>query len=348
MPGLTDLFRGGPRLTRRWHANIGDHVISLAWSPTQPLLAAASVGGPVTVFDSATGQVRHTLPGHGFGTTSLAWGPGGALLASAGQDGKVRIWDPTTAQERFALDGGAAWVEHLAWHSSADLLASAAGRKSRLWAGADGRLLRAYPDHPATISALAWRPGRRELTSGTYGGVSLWRPDADEPVRKLEWKGSVLALAWTPAGDRLAHGNQDATVHYWVLKTGEDLQMAGYPTKVRELAWDPTGRYLATGGGDAVTVWDCSGGGPEGSTPLSLKGHREESNVSALAYQARGPLLASGGKDGRLLLFEPGRFKKSLARADLDGAVTRLSWSPDDRLLGAATETGEVAVYSVL
>jgi WD40 repeat protein len=343
MPGLTDLFRGPPRFSRRWRADVEDHVIRLAWSPAGALLAAAAVGGPVTLLDAATGAVRHALPGHGFGTTSLAWAPDTSLLASAGQDGKVRVWDPATGQERLALDGGAAWVERLAWHPSADLLASAAGRKLRLWSG-DGRPLRAYPDHPATVADLAWRPGTTELASAAYGGVWLWRPDADEPARRLEWKGSVLALAWSPAGDRLAHGNQDASVHYWVLKRGEDLQMAGYPLKVRELAWDPTGRYLATGGGEVVTVWDCAGSGPEGTTPLSLKGH--EANVSALAYQARGPLLASGGQDGRALLFQPGRFKKSLARADLGGAVTQVAWAPDDHHLAVASEAGEVAVYS--
>src|SRR5262249_53877612 len=134
MPGLSDLFRGQPRLNRRWRAPIGDHVISLAWSPKGDLLAAASVSGPIALFD-ASGQARGTLKGHGFGTAMVSWRKDGAMLASAGQDGKVRLWDVRSGTESVALAGGAAWVEHVSWHPSRDLLASAAGKKLRLWSG---------------------------------------------------------------------------------------------------------------------------------------------------------------------------------------------------------------------
>src|SRR5689334_20433465 len=83
MPGVSDLFRGGgtPRLTRRWKADLADHVIRLAWSPSGKSLAAASVSGPVTLFEPAAGKVEQTLTGHGFGTTCVAWRRDGALLA---------------------------------------------------------------------------------------------------------------------------------------------------------------------------------------------------------------------------------------------------------------------------
>lgn len=346
MPGLSNPLGGGqPRLNRRWKATLDDHVISLAWSPSGKTLAAASVSGPISLFETATGQESRSLPGHGFGTTGLSWRHDGSLLASAGQDGKVRLWDPVAGEARAALDGGASWVEHLRWHPSRDLLASAAGKKLRLWTG-EGTLLRSYPDHPATISDLAWRPGGEELASATYGGVALWRIDRDEAVRRLEWKGSILRLAWAPDGRRLAHGNQDATVHYWILASGKDLQMEGYPLKVREVCWDPSGTLLATGGSDVVTVWDCTPPGPAGSTPLTFEGH--QGPISALAYQAKGPLLASAGQDGRVLLYQPGKYRKALSRAEATGTVVQLAWSGDDRLLAVGTETGEVVVYSVI
>jgi WD40 repeat protein len=344
MPGVTDRFKGRPRLARRWQAGVGDHVIAVAWSPAGRLLAAAAVAGPLTLFDAETGQARATLPGHGFGTCALAWRGDGTLLASAGQDGKVRLWDVAAGQERAGLEGGAAWVERVTWHPTADVLASAAGRKLRLWS-AGGKLLHELPDHPATISDLQWRPRTGELTSATYGGVALWDVRTGAQTRRLEWKGSVLALAWAPTGEHLAHGNQDATVHYWVMKTGQDLQMSGYPTKVREVCWDGTSTYLATGGGPVVTVWDCSGKGPEGSTPLSLKGH--EGPLTALAFQAKGPLLVSGGQDGRVLLFHPGRFQKAQAQARLGAGVTQAAWAPNDRAVACADEAGGLAVFDL-
>lgn len=97
-------------------------------------------------------------------------------------------------------------------------------------------------------------------------------------------------VAWSPNGERLATGDQDASVHFWLVKKGTDLMMSGYPRKVRELAWDRTGSWLATGGGFQIIVWDCSIS-PEGTEPLVLEHH--EVPLCKLAYQRRGNLLAS-------------------------------------------------------
>ena len=88
-----------PSLAQRWQASIEDHVIALAWSPDGATLAAASISGPIVLYNSADGSVTHALKGHGFGTTSLSWQPGGQLLASSGQDGKVRLWDTASGDE---------------------------------------------------------------------------------------------------------------------------------------------------------------------------------------------------------------------------------------------------------
>ena len=345
MSGVSKTTKPGVAWEARWQAHIGDHVIALAWSPDGAALAAAAIGGPVTLLDGQTGRTRHVLPGHGFGTSGLSWCPQGTVLASAGQDGTVRLLEAESGKEHLTLDAGAAWVERVAWSPDGTLLASAAGRKVRLWDPA-GQLVREYANYPSTVADIQWKPGTLELASAAYGELALWHPDKPEPSRVFRWKGSMLVLAWSPDGKYIATGDQDSTVHFWIVKTGKDLMMSGYPTKVRELAWDCTSRYLATGGGAVPCVWDVSGKGPAGTEPLQLAAHRDR--VTALAFQHSGPLLASAGADGLAALWQPGGHKRVLARASYQSAITQLGWSRDDRGLALGTESGVVAVHACL
>jgi WD40 repeat protein len=340
-------FKSENRLRPVWKAALSDHAIGLTWSPDGSHLAAAAVGGPITVFDAATGKPVHQLKGHGFGTAAVDWQPGGNLIASAGQDGAVRLWNGSTGEEVKTLEAGAAWAERLTWHPSGQWLAAGAGRKARVFTAA-GELVRELPPQAGTVMDLAWRPGTNHLTVLAYGAATTYDPlNGIDVVKLLAWKGSPLAMAWSPDGKILAHGNQDATIHFWYFDTAHDLQMWGYRSKIRELAWDFSSRYLATGGSPTVCIWDCRAGakGPEGSRPEMLEGHEE--NISALAYQARGYLLASAGLDGRVFLWQPtnkkgpqiGEYKFA------EGEASVLAWSPDDKSLAAGSGSGAVAVF---
>jgi WD40 repeat protein len=328
-----------------WKGTIPDHVIGVSWSPDGKQIAAAAVSGPVFAFDANSGNMLHQFKGHGFGTTAIAWQPGGILIATAGQDGKVRLWDSTSGSELKALDGGGAWVEQLAWSPGGHMLAAAAGKKPRVW-DSSGNLISELPPQAGTVTDLAWRPGTNHLAVLAYGAVTIHDPaTGTEPVKRFEWKGSPLKMAWSPDGNVLAHGNQDATVHFWYYDSGHDLQMHGYPTKVRELTWDFSSRFLATGGGPTACVWDCGGPkGPEGSAPQMLEGHDE--TLTAVAYQFRGYLLASAGGDGRVLLWQPGNKKEpKIGQHQFDdGEASVLAWSPDDKLLVAGSGGGTVVV----
>jgi WD40 repeat protein len=305
---------GPPELRKAWSHSVDGHVIDLAWAPDGSMLAAASADGPVRLFDGLAGGVLAEWPGHAGGQAA-------------------------------ELDAGAAWAERVAFSPAADVLATAAGRKLRLWS-CDWTLIRECPPHTSTITDLAWRPGGAELASSAYGGVWFWSPDpaAPAPLRKYDWKGSVLRLAWAPNGYAIAAGNQDSSVHFWFTDTGKDLEMTGYPGKVRELAWDPTGRFLATGGSPVVTIWDCGGKGPAGSKPIQFEGHDE--TLTALAYRHAGPMLAAGSQDGWVSFWPGGAPKRAAIKADLESPVTGIAWSPDDRFLAAGCDSGLIAVLA--
>ncbi|WP_119067481.1 WD40 repeat domain-containing protein [Rubrobacter indicoceani] len=333
-----------------WRADAEGHVVDLSPSPDGRLFAAASVEGPVLLLEVKTGRTRHALPGHDFGALSVSWSRDGRLVASCGQDGHVRVWKVWDGEESAALAGGAAWVEKVAFSPDGRFIATAAGPVVRLWRVGDSELLWESEPHGSTVSDVAWRPGatgdQAELASASYGGISLFGVDSGAPRRRFEWQGSTLVIRWSPNGRFIATGDQDSTVHFWIHESGRDLQMHGYPTKVRELAWDPASRLLATGGGPTVTVWDCSGRGPAGTTPVSLSG-AGEANVGALAFQRKGSLLASGTLDGEVSVWNPLLQPAPTALAHGDAAVSQLAWAMNDRILTAGFDTGTVVSYKL-
>jgi WD40 repeat protein len=122
--------------------------------------------------------------------------------------------------------------------------------------------------------------------------------------------------------------------------------MYGYAHKVKELSWDFTSRYLATGGGSLVCVWDCGGKGPEASKPQMLEGHAEDGNLTAVAFQHKGYLLASVGRDGKVLLWQPGNKKAPLVGSDqFEGEATTLVWVSGGKSLAVGSGIGEVVIY---
>jgi WD40 repeat protein len=353
---------------KHWAAILDDYAIDLAWSPGGALLAAASAAGGITLFDAATGAVRHTLPGHADGTKCLAWMPvtssqpsalgSQLLLASGGQDGCVRFWDATTGQQTAEAKLGNAWVEHLAWRSAGippesgteaggtpALLYAAAGRKLVALCP-DGTVAHTFPDAPKTITALAVTtaaaPDGPQLASACFGHVVVWHATSFASVKEFAYGNTIHALIWSPDGRWLVGGCQDNAVHLWVPAEDLELHMSGYETKLKELSFSPDSKWLATGGGRDACVWDCSGAGPEGRTPLLLP---HTSRTCAVAFQNSHGLLASGSADGVFTLWAPTRKNPMVAEVRMPAAATRFAWQTDDAQLAVGTEKGQIFVF---
>jgi len=338
--------RAKPRI--RAAATAGGYVAALSWAPDGQSVAAADDTGTVGVLslqrDGLTPVCDH--PG---GALCVAWSPAG-VLASGGRDGTIALDGATPARRRNG-DGtagphrraGTPWVERLVWRPDGRLVAAAVGRRVEMWTPQGVRQAVSEP-LPATVSSLAWHPRGVLCAAGSYGGVHLLR-SGGQVDKRLAWTGSVLEVAFSPDGRRLAHGNQDASVHFWDLRRGTELEMSGYATKVRELGWSPDGRWLATGGGDELTLWDFHRpGGPAGSRPLQLD---HDERIVALAFQPGGDLLAACDRSGTVFLWRPGEDDLPVGGTALDEPASTLAWAPDGSHLAVAGADGAVLLLVV-
>lgn len=316
--------------------------LEVAYNVRHCLLAMAMADGQIVIVNTKN-KAQTTLTGHDLGCSSLCWSPDANMLVSIGQDGRLRWWDAVSLKKILDLPSGAAWGVKVTFSPDGKYLGCAAGKKLTIW-DAQGKMVCQYPDHASTIAGIAWRPRLEQIISCCYGVINFWEIGGQSAKRKFPWKGSMLTMALSPDGKYIATGDQDASVHFWDIKSGNDLMMSGYQTKVKELSWSFDSRFLATGGARAAIVWDCSGKGPAKTKPLVLGGPQE--NVSIVSFAPRKTILAVGSKDGLLFIWDVLSTQKPLNIARFKSEIAGIIWEEADKNIIVIDTDGVVACFN--
>ena len=344
MPGVEGFSPQG-MLHEGWSAEVEDYAIVCGWTLGGKALLVGDVAGGLYLFEGKSGSpLWQKKEVHKGGLLALSIHPDGDIFATSGQDGRVLIWNSEEGESTKVIELGDGWVEHLRWSPDGRFLAVAFSRRVHVY-GIDGHEHWKSGEHPSTVSSIAWSKSN-ELATACYGRVTFFDVVADKVNQKLEWKGSLVSMVLSPNGDVVVCGSQDNSVHFWRRSTDQDSEMTGYPGKPSQLAFDQSGTVLATGGSDVVTVWSFEGNGPEGTVPGQLALHAE--SISSLAFSNQGMLLASGARDGSVLVW----FLKSNGDGDpLGGAfagelVSAIAWRPDDCALAAVNSKGDINVWN--
>ena len=333
-----------------WHAKLDDFVTAVAWSPDGRQLAAASASGQLGIYDNATGQAVQIIEqAHADGGDAVAWRPDGKAIATAGRDGTWRLWDSATATKLAEHEAGALWPEHLGWSptpidAGGHWLALGAGSRVSFW-NEKGEPAREAIKFARTVNDLSWILDGKTLAVATSSAVTWHAPLTGAEERAFPAKDAILNFAISPSAKWLMTGNQDCSIHVWNTENGGEMHMRGFGAKVRQLAWHRAGRWLAAGGGPTISVWDCSGRGPEGRRPTMLEFHQEQ--VSALQYQPQGDWLASGARDGGIAVWSPTQRQTLITAGKISSGVTRVAWSPDGKSLAATGEAGELQLLAI-
>ena len=330
-----------------WFAQVGDYAIDGGWILDGHALVVGDAAGSIYAFDGQSGAtlwVQQEV--HKGGVLAVAVHPNKPMFASAGQDGRVLVWDINEGLVNSISTGrDSDWVENIEWSPQGQLLAASISRQVRMY-DLEGTEIWRSDNHPSTVSSIRWSD-TEELATACYGRVTFFDGANGALLQKLEWKGSLISMELSPDGDIVACGSQDNTIHFWRRSTGDDSMMAGYPAKPSSLAFNDTGQLLAAAGGEAVTVWDFRGDGPEDTEPGILEVHRE--SVTSLTFALGSNRLASGGRDGRVIVWSiqengKGRLAGAALVADV---VAQLYWRLDGCALAAFDGRGGVTTWRV-
>jgi len=333
-------------MPQQWTARLDDHCLDLRWSSDGAMLAAMPSLGDIVIF-SPTGETLATLPGHARGNGSIAWHPSGKQLLTYGQDTEIRIYEASFIAPPRVKALEKAWAERAEWNSNGTHLAAVLGKTVVVLDAENLGVVRRIPEQRSTICDLSWNPREpKEFATVCDGGVRLWKHGRDEPTGHFDWGGASLISTWSPDGRWVVTGDQTPSVHLYDVRSKDPLHIQGYESKVKALAWQAKSEWLATGGGRMITIWPCTGKrGPRGSTPLQLTGHIGD--AVALDFGPGGELLASGGRDGMVLLWMPHKTDVPAMISLQNGEITRVRWAPAAGHLAVGTESGDIILFSL-
>ncbi|KAJ5899031.1 hypothetical protein N7495_003775 [Penicillium taxi] len=152
---------------------------------------------------------------------------------------------------------------------------------------------------------------------------------------------SVLSIAWSPDGTRLASGSMDDTVRIWDLATGQSVStLEGHRGLVRSIAWSPDGTRLASGSmDDTVRIWDLA----TGQSVSTLEGHR--GLVRSIAWSPDGTRLASGSIDNTVRIWDPATGQSVSTLEGHSDSVESIAWSPDGTRLASGSYDNTVRIW---
>jgi serine/threonine protein kinase len=197
--------------------------------------------------------------------------------------------------------------------------------------------------HTGPVSAVAFAgDGRWIVTSGSDATVKVWNAATRALVRTVPLDaGTATALA--ADGRRAAAGHKDGSVSVWDLDAGDKVAaFKRNASAISAVAFMGTqDRFAVSARDGTVTLFDTA----SRNTPVPvLEGH--EGAADALAYSPANGLLASGGADRAIKLWNTGNYSVSRIYRGHNEAVTALALSPDGRLLASASLDGAVRLWS--
>jgi WD40 repeat protein len=265
-----------------------------------------------------------------------------ADLITAGDDGRVVATDASGNTRLIAADAMRRWIDHVAVGPDGAVAWSAGKTVFVQTRSGEQKSL----ELPSAAGGLAFTPKGFRLAIAHYNGATLWFPNAAAVPERLEWKGSHLAIAFSPDGKFLVTAMQEPMLHGWRLADRKHMRMSGYSTKVRSLDWTADGKWLATAGSEQLVLWPFQGkDGPMGKTPRMLS--PREVRVVAVACHPAQEVAAVGYADGMMLLVRLADGAEILVRKPAGAPLSALGWSKGGETLAFGTEDGEAGLLAV-
>lgn len=313
---------------------------SVHFHPASNMVASGSWDRTVRIFD-VDERVQLRLfdrnNGHQGPITCVRWHPNGAMLASTSSDTTTILWDASTGERMRILREHFGWVLSCSFAPDRTKLATASWDKTvRLWDPNTGELISTLRGHTKGVWACEFYPvGHTSAllaTGGEDATARLWDTRSRKVALTLSGghADAVYSVAWSNDGTLIATGSADRTVTIWDPKAGKVLRMLkAHDETVKDMVFAPINQHndtsvLASAGGYSSILWNPNA--PSRNLLAETRSHDPGKEVEAVSISYNGRLMATGGRDGKVIISKiPSLPKEGSAAADTDGEESNRS-----------------------
>lgn len=249
----------------------------------------------------------------------------------------------------YVLEGHQANLSHISYSPDGKVIATAGADGVRLRDAVSQRTLVATGSTASAVHAMVFSPDSRFLGIALVDDptAQVWHVLSGSCVANLRGHTKyVEALAFSPAGDRLATTSEDNTARLWKTDTWEPVTvLKGHPSRVTGVCFSPDSRHVVTvSAGSMPHMWNAA----TGEKVSVYKGAID--NFNKAAYSPAGDLVATPGGQRNVYLWDPENGRQlavlkghTFSRGMAD--INAIAFAADGRLLASVSTDRTVRLW---
>ena len=204
--------------------------------------------------------------------------------------------------------------------------------------------------HNSVVSCVKFSPDNNMLASSSYDRtVKLWNIQDGSLIQTLPHTNMVTALAFSSNGKLLASASLDSNVKFWDTKNGKLIRTLPLKSSVNSMDFSPNGALLALGCGDkTIKIVENVHkllNKDEDILIRTLESHTDA--VFAVRFNSNGRVLASGGQDTTIKLWNVSTLKVMRTLEGHTESVNSVSFSFDNNVLVSGSNDNTLKLWNL-